>query len=97
MESYVCMFGIKPKATYSSSLVQGDHPELDTSEELNMDGIKKYRSMIDTLQRLILLVRLDIATAIGTLSSFRVAPRKRRLEMVKRIYGYVSKMKHAVI
>ena len=32
-----------------------------------------------------------------TLSSFRVAPRRGHLERVKRIYGYLSKMKHAVI
>ena len=35
-ENYVRMFGIRPKATYTSSLERGDHPELDDSEELDM-------------------------------------------------------------
>ena len=32
-----------------------------------------------------------------TLSSFRAAPRRGHLERVKRIYGYLSKMRNAVI
>ena len=36
-------------------------------------------------------------TAVMTLSSFRVAPRRGHLERVKRIYGYISKMKHGII
>ena len=95
MESYVRMFGTKPKATYSSPLERGDHPELDTSEELKMDGTKQYQSMIGALQWLISLGRLDITTAVMTLSTFRAAPRKGHLERVKRIYGYASKMEHA--
>jgi hypothetical protein len=34
-------------------------------------------------------------SAVVTLSSFRAAPRKGHLERAKRIYGYLSKMKHA--
>jgi hypothetical protein len=36
-------------------------------------------------------------TAVVTLSSFRAAPRKGHLERAKRIYGYLSKMRHATI
>ena len=32
-----------------------------------------------------------------TLSSFRTAPRRGHLDRAKRIYGYLAKMKHAVI
>ena len=32
-----------------------------------------------------------------TLSRFRAAPRKGHLERVKRIYGYLAKMRHGVI
>ena len=39
----------------------------------------------------------DIQTSIMTLSSFRAAPRKGHLERVKRVYGYIAKMKHVVI
>ena len=41
--------------------------------------------------------RFDIITAVMTLSGFRVAPRKGHLDRVKRVYGYLSKMRHATI
>ena len=77
--TYEHMFGCKPKATYSSPLERGDHPELDVSEELGPDGIKQYQSLIGAAKWLISLGRLDIATAVMTMSSFRVAPRKGHL------------------
>ena len=36
-------------------------------------------------------------TAVMKLSSFRAMPRKGHLERLKRIYSYVTKMKHATI
>ena len=47
-ESYIRMFGIAPKKI-SSPLEANDHPELDTSDELDEDGIKKYQSLIGSL------------------------------------------------
>ena len=41
--------------------------------------------------------RFDVQTSVMTLSSFRAAPRRGHLERVKRIFGYLLKMKHAVI
>ena len=100
-DAYANMFGnlpkCKPKLVYSSPLDKGDHPELDTSEELDMDGIKKYQSMIGALQWCISLGRFDVATAVMSMSSFRAAPRKGHLERLKRIYGYLSKFRHGKI
>ena len=39
-KTYQRMFGAKPKAKFSSPLEPGDHPELDTSPELDANGIK---------------------------------------------------------
>jgi hypothetical protein len=41
--------------------------------------------------------RFDINTAVMTMSSFRITPRVRHLNRLKRIYGYLLKMKHASI
>ena len=42
--------------------------------------------------------RFDIQTAVmSPMSSFRAAPRKLHLERVKRIYSYISKIKHVTI
>ena len=41
--------------------------------------------------------RFDVKAAVMTLSSFRFAPRRGHLDRVKRIYVYLSKMKHGII
>ena len=96
-DTYFRMFGERPKMKYSSPLEGGDHPELDTSEYLDDEGIKKYQSLIGILQWLVTLGRLDIATAVMSMSSFRAAPRIGHLHRLKRIFGYILKMKHATI
>ena len=53
--------------------------------------------MIGALQWSISIGRLDITTAVMTLSGFRAAPRVGHLERAKRVYGYLSNMRHAVI
>ncbi|MCA1807691.1 MAG: Ty1/Copia family ribonuclease HI, partial [Actinobacteria bacterium] len=43
------------------------------------------------------LGRFDIATAVMTMLGFRVAPREGHLERVRRICGYLAKMKHGFL
>ena len=95
-ENYTRMFGCSPKPV-TSPLEQNDHPELDDSPELTGDDITKYQSLIGALQWAVTLARIDLTTAVMTMSSFRVAPRQGHLDRVKRIYGYLCKMKHATI
>jgi len=96
-DAYVRMFGKKPKRNISSPLESNDHPELDTSELLDDDGIARYQSIIGQLQWAVSLGRFDVGTAVMTMSSFRVAPRTGHLERAKRIVAYLCKMKNAVI
>jgi hypothetical protein len=42
MDEFKNMYGNKPKE-YTSPLEIGDHPKVDTSEELDEEGIKKYQ------------------------------------------------------
>ena len=93
-ESYTRMFGTAPKEV-SSPLESNDHPELDASEELNEEGIKKYQSLISSLHWEVSLARIDITTAVMTMSGFRAVPRKGHLDCVKSMYGYICKKKHA--
>ena len=90
------LFGSKPKE-YTSPLEKGDHPELDTTELLLEDNIKIYQSLIGALQWTISLGRIDISVAVMTMSGFRSCPRKGHLNRLKRIYGYLSKMRHSTI
>jgi hypothetical protein len=96
IDQYEGMYGTKPRE-YTSPLEKGDHPEVDTTEELDQDGIKRYQTMIGCLQWAVSLGRFDIQTATMTMSRFRVAPRKGHLERLKRIYGYLKKFASAAI
>ena len=95
--SYEKMFGEKPSAKMYSPLEKGDHPELDDSELLDAEGIQQYQSLIGSLQWAISLGRFDIATAVMSMSSFRVLPRRGHLKRLQRICGYLVKMKHAML
>ena len=94
IKSYERIFGELPKQNVTSPLEKGDHPELDTSELLDSKGIVLYQSLIGALQWAVSIGRFDVATAVMTLSSFRAAPRRGHLDRAKRIYGYLSKMRH---
>ena len=96
LDNYERIYGCKPRQV-TSPLVKGDHPELDTSELLEIDDMKIYQSLIGSLQWTIQIGRFDIATAVMTLSRFRAAPRRGHLDRVKRICGYLSKMRHGIV
>jgi hypothetical protein len=53
--------------------------------------------MIGCLQWAVLLGRLDIQTAMMTMSRYRAAPRIGHLNRLKRIYGYLKKFSGAAI
>ena len=97
IKNYELMFGTKPRRTYHSPLEKGDHPELDTSEELGPTDIKKFQALIGSIQWAVSLGRFDVATAVMTLSKFRANPRKGHLERAKRIVGYLVRMRQATI
>ena len=97
VDNYKRLFGENPTSNVHSPLERGDHPELDSSELLDQEGIKICQSLIGALQWLISIGRFDTQVAVMTMSSFRAAPRRGHLDRVKRIIGYVSKMRQAVI
>jgi len=96
LNNYCRTCGAWPKVAHSP-LINGDHPELDTSELLNEDDQKVYQSLIGALQWVIQIGRFNITTTVMTLSRFWAMPRQGHLDRVKRIHGYLSKMRHATI
>ena len=93
---YKDMFGESPKPA-SSPLEKNDHPELDMSPLLDDEGMSKYQSLIGALQWTISLGRFNVSVAIMSMSSFRSAPRVGHMDRLKRIVGYLVKMKHGFI
>ena len=97
IQNYAKLFGMKPSTSVTSPLEKGDHPELDASELCDPEQIAQYQSMIGSLQWIVTIGRFDINTAVMTMSGFRMAPRIGHLNRLKRIYGYLSKMRYASI
>jgi hypothetical protein len=97
IDGYERMFGEKPKMNVTSPLEKGDHPEIDTTELLEPKQIQMYQSLVGSMQWAVSLGRLDIVTAVMTLSGFRALPRQGNLDRVQHFVGYLAKMKHAVI
>lgn len=95
LDNYQRIFGCLPTKR-ASPLEANDHPELDTSELLDIEWTKIYQSLIGALQWVIQIGRWDISTAVMTLSRFRAAPRQGHLDRAKRIHGYLRKMRHGV-
>ena len=87
------VFNKKPSSKYKSPLEMGDYPELDTTNLLDDDGIQVYQSLIGSLQWDVSIGRIDIATAVTSLSRYGSAPRIGHLERAKRVVGYLFKMK----
>jgi hypothetical protein len=87
MGQYENMFGCKPREY--TSIKKGDHLEVDCSDELDEEGIKRYHTMIGCLQWAVSLGRFDIQTATMTMSRFHLAPRQGHLDRLKRMYGYL--------
>jgi hypothetical protein len=97
VSQYERMFGCKPRTKVSSPLEKNDHPETDTSELLDEDGVQQYQSLIGSLQWAVSLGRIDVTTAVMTLSSFRALPRQGHLERAKRVVSYLYRFKFAKI
>ncbi|GKZ00699.1 hypothetical protein MPSEU_001021900 [Mayamaea pseudoterrestris] len=96
LKNYETMFGEKPRKR-KSPLDDGDHPELDLTEELDARGIQQYQSLIGALQWAVTLCRLDIHCAVMTLGRFRCAPRRGHLDRAKRVCGYLAEYPDAAI
>jgi hypothetical protein len=74
-----------------------DGAEIDTSELLDKKGIPQHQSLIGAMKWTVSIGRIDNTTAVMTLSGFRSAPpREGHLDLTKRVYGHLTKMKHDV-
>ena len=83
------IFGQLPKK--DSPMVDGDHPELDTTSPLSDDDHRKYQMLIGMLNWIVCLGRIDVAFSTSSLSRFTACPRKGHLDRVLRVFGYLKK------
>jgi hypothetical protein len=68
------------------------HLEIDTIAKSDVNGIKKYQSMIGNLEWAVSLIgRLDVQAATMKMSRFRDALQEGFLDRLKQVYGYLKK------
>jgi hypothetical protein len=97
VSTYEQIFGQHPSHKFSSPLEKGDHPELDTSPFLLAIEIQQYQSLVSALQWAALIVRIDITTAVMTMSSVHAMPCQGHMDCIHHIYGYLHNMNQAAI
>ena len=68
-----------------------DHPELDTSKELNEEGKTRFQSIMGVCQWISIAGRLDICFAVSSLSRFAANPKEGHLKRAVKILGYLKK------
>jgi hypothetical protein len=90
--NYERIFGQKPRN--ASPTREGDHPELDCSELLNHEDTKIYQSLIGALQWVVQLGRIDHYSSDDNV---KIRTRQGHMDRVKRIHGFINKMKHAIV
>ncbi|KAI2506217.1 Reverse transcriptase (RNA-dependent DNA polymerase) [Fragilaria crotonensis] len=65
-------------------------PELDTTSELNLKGMRYYQEQIGVLRWAVELGRIDIAMEISMLSTHLAAPREGHLQQVYHCFAYLK-------
>jgi Reverse transcriptase (RNA-dependent DNA polymerase) len=95
--TYEQHFGSKPSQKISLSVEGGDHPEVDSSEFLDATEMPLHPLLIGTLQWAISIGRFDNTTAVMMLSGFHTMPCHGHLDGARSVYGYLSKMKDAMM
>jgi hypothetical protein len=64
ISQYKRMFESKPRTNVTLPLEKNDHPEVDTSDFLDEEGIQQYQSLIESLQWVVSLGRLPYPGSI---------------------------------
>ena len=67
------------------------YPVMDTSPELDSNGITTYQELIGMLRWSVEIGRVDILTELSMLSSYQAAPRQGHLEQIYHIFAYLKK------
>ena len=75
-------------------MVDGDHPEEDTSELLDDKDHQQYQMLIGMLNWFVCIGIMDVAYATASLSRFTACPMKGHQDCALRIFGYLKKYKN---
>ena len=75
-------------------MVDGDHPEEDTSLLLDDGGHQKYQTFIGIMNWIVCIGIMDVAFATSSILRFTALLRNGYLNRVLRVFGYLNKYKN---
>ena len=75
---------------YRQPLETNDHPKLNVTAFCNKDKTEIYQSLIGFLEWAGSISRMDVQTAVMTMSSFWEQPQVSHLERLKRMVGFLA-------
>ena len=91
IESRLTNMGMKLPSKTTTPMVINYAPELDSTPELDSNGITFYQEIIGMLRWAIEIGRVDITLEVSLLSGFQAAPRSGHLEQLLHIIAFLKK------
>ena len=91
IESRLKNMGMKLPSKTTTPMVINYAPELDSTPELDSNGITFYQEIIGMLRWAIEIGRVDITLEVSLLSGFQAAPRSGHLEQLLHIIAFLKK------
>jgi hypothetical protein len=89
VEAALTSSGQRLPSRYTTPIQANYRPELNTTAELKLEGIRYYQEMIGVLWWAIELGRIDIAMKVSMLSSHLALPREGHLQQGYHIFGFL--------
>ena len=90
-DNYSKLFPNSPiQKQYRQPLGTNDHPELDVTAFCNKDETEIFQSLIGSIQWALSIGRMDVQTAVTTISSFQEQPGVGHLERLKCMVGFLA-------
>ena len=90
LEAQLDRRGVKLKRNVNAPIANGYRPELDISDECDVEDAHLYKSLIGTLRWMVELGRIDITCDLSMMSSFIAMPRVEHLEQLFHMFAYLK-------
>ena len=87
VEEVLVKRGLRLPTKCYTPLASDYRPELESSPELNSDGIQVYQKLIGVLRWAVELGRVDILLETSLMSTYMAMPREGHLQQLYRMFG----------
>ena len=90
LEKKMLTKGLKIRPNVRAPLSSNYRPELDSSDELDVEDASLYQSLIGCLRWMVEMGRIDICCEVSMMSSHVAMPRQGHLQQLYQMFGYLK-------